>query len=649
MRYMMCCRTSVFCAFLIAILGSCAKELIYIEGEDETSPAIVYNQENQSLKYTQEIAGNLAEYVDSHFLKNRLKTLIIVGPINGTDLQCIREMAGVNIFGDETLGCLDSLDLSQSKFVEGGNAYFIERIADGYSTKEHYIKPNCIGESAFRDCNSLNYIILPKDIDYIEQSAFEGCSHLLSINLPNDLKKIGKRAFAGCAGLCPNFVVPNSFIIPEGIMEIPDSMLLGCTFMSKIVLPSTIRRIGVSAFNGCKSAVIEYDGNSLENFGEYAFAGCKNFSGIKIPTTMKSIPEYSFYGCTAMKDVSIPEGILSIESHAFSSSGISGALSLPQSLTHIGTGAFDATKISELIVNSNISCDAQSMYWNGSDFGNCRNLKKIVVNNPVNIFELRFVHCDSLKQIILPNSLTRIGSNHKELYSSSKYGYNFYNCQSLTEVQLPENLDSIGVATFAYSSISKIVIPNNVVYIGDYVFEYCKSLIEVRMPENLKELGLASFMGCSSLKEIELKGKVQSLGNLTFSGCKQLTNVQLPTTVINMGFGVFYNCESLCEIGLPHRLKSIDYSTFMGCSALHSVELPVSLDSIGNSVFENCVNLVLVTNHSENPQKINSTVFKGVPLASSTLIVPNGTADFYKESEFWHRFGTIKEETILDF
>lgn len=675
---------------LLVLLSSCAKELVYIESNDDSSFEIVFNQEKQSLYYSQESAGKLAEYIESHYLKNRLKTLIISGPINGTDLRCIREMAGANIYGEETMGCLDSLDLSQCSFVEGGNAYFIDRGKDGYSSKEHFMKSDRIAASSFRNCCSLNYIILPEGIESIGQSAFEDCSHLLSINLPKTLKTIEKRAFMNCPLLCPDFVLPEGFRIPDGIIEIPDSMLLGCTIMSKVSLPSSIKHIGVSAFNGCRDAKFEIISNSLEYFGKYAFAGCEQLTEMVIPPTMNSIPMYSFYNCSSLTSIEIPENIKSIESHAFASSGILGRLSLPKSLNHIGNWAFNGTNITELIINSDISCDEQDRYWNGSDFGYCKSLKKVIVNEPVSFFELRFVHCDALSTIMLPRSLKRFGSNHNELYGSSKFGYNFYKCPSLTEIELPNGLDSIGVASLANTELKQISIPNSVAYIGSYAFENCKSLSELTIPKSVNYIDVAAFAGCTSLlslaipnsvsyigtsafrncsnlksivlsnnlktleywtfclckelEEISIPEGMERIGPEAFIGCSKLSKINFPSTVNAIENNAFAHCTSLQNVSLPKSLNLLDYGAFYDCSSLESIELPSALDSIGNNTFLDCSKLMLVKNASNTPQKISINVFKNVPLSFSTLIVPHGTLDLYKNSIVWKDFGAIVEQ-----
>ena len=49
--------------------------------------------------------------------------MFIEGPINGSDIRIIREMAGVDYIEKETDGILEYLDLSNANIVEGGDFY----------------------------------------------------------------------------------------------------------------------------------------------------------------------------------------------------------------------------------------------------------------------------------------------------------------------------------------------------------------------------------------------------------------------------------------------------------------------------------------------------------------------------------------------
>ena len=70
-----------------------------------------------------EKAGTLPDRIGSS-RKYQITNLKIIGEINGTDLEMIREMAGSDAKGYSTRGKLSVLDLSEAKIVEGGASYF---------------------------------------------------------------------------------------------------------------------------------------------------------------------------------------------------------------------------------------------------------------------------------------------------------------------------------------------------------------------------------------------------------------------------------------------------------------------------------------------------------------------------------------------
>ena len=126
-----------------------------------------------TLKLTE--AGTLPNKIGSS-KKNLVTNLKIIGEINGTDLLFIREMAGSDVKGNSTSGNLSVLDLSEAKFVAGGD-YYYKDYEDGC-----YTSNDIIGKYAFRDCKSLTSVIIPSSVTRIGEHAFWGCSSLASVN-----------------------------------------------------------------------------------------------------------------------------------------------------------------------------------------------------------------------------------------------------------------------------------------------------------------------------------------------------------------------------------------------------------------------------------------------------------------------------------
>ena len=165
-----------------------------------------------TLKLTE--AGTLPNKIGSS-KKNLVTNLKIIGEINGTDLRFIREMAGSDVKGNSTSGNLSVLDLSEARFVAGG---------------DYYMTPNGNG------CYTSN--------DIIGECAFWGCSSLTSVNIPSSVTTIGGHAFSGCRSL-------TSVNIPSGVTEIGEYTFSGCRSLTSVNIPSSVTEIGEYAFQGC--------------------------------------------------------------------------------------------------------------------------------------------------------------------------------------------------------------------------------------------------------------------------------------------------------------------------------------------------------------------------------------------------------------
>ena len=151
-----------------------------------------------TLKLTE--AGTLPNKIASS-KKNLVTNLKIIGEINGTDLRFIREMAGSDVEGHSTSGNLSVLDLSEARFVAGGDYYYYYYSYVVYENVYRHTRNDIIGECAFYGCSSLTSINIPSSVTSIGERAFLGCSSLTSVNIPSSVTSIGGSAFSGCSGL----------------------------------------------------------------------------------------------------------------------------------------------------------------------------------------------------------------------------------------------------------------------------------------------------------------------------------------------------------------------------------------------------------------------------------------------------------------
>ena len=204
-------------------------------------------------------AGTLPNKIASSEMY-KITNLKIIGEINGTDWNMIREMAGRDNRGYGTEGKLSVLDLSEAKIVKGGDSY--------YPGDNCYTSNDEIGEKAFTDCSRLTSLTLPVGITSIGYDAFAYCSGLTSLTLPAGITSIGEYAFSGCSGL-------TSLNLPAGITSIDKYAFSGCSRLTSLTLPAGITWIGESAFSYCRGLTSIYVyAEKVPRIGRYAFEGC---------------------------------------------------------------------------------------------------------------------------------------------------------------------------------------------------------------------------------------------------------------------------------------------------------------------------------------------------------------------------------------
>lgn len=117
-------------------------------------------------------AGTLSDKIPASE-KYGITSLKISGPINGTDIILLRDMAGMDMDNNVSEGKLESLDLSDARIVAGGEPYYVSY--SGATDIEYYSKDNEMGNAMFFNCAKLQSIKLPDGASAIGDSCFPSC------------------------------------------------------------------------------------------------------------------------------------------------------------------------------------------------------------------------------------------------------------------------------------------------------------------------------------------------------------------------------------------------------------------------------------------------------------------------------------------
>ena len=235
-----------------------------------------------------------------------------------------------------------------------------------------------------------------------------------------------------------------------------------------------------------------------------------------------------------------------------------------------------------------------------------------------------FYGCIMLEAIILPNSVTSIGS------------YAFSTCGRLTSISIPEGVASIGSYAFYITSLRSIIIPESVTSIEQGAFRYCRILTSVTIPNSITSIEERTFDGCTGLTSVTIPNSVISIGYEAFHNCTGLTSITIPNSVTSIGENAFSSCTGLTSIIIPDSVTSIKSSAFRDCTGLTNVIIGNSVTSIGSYAFYRCTRLTSIT-IGNSVTSIESDAFSGCTGFASIIIGDNLTSfsafSFYNYTE----------------
>jgi hypothetical protein len=489
-----------------------------------------------------------------------------------------------------------------------------------------------IGNSAFNFDSSLTSITIPDSVTSIGNDVFQYCYHLTNVTIGAAVASIGDGAFDGSGSLAainvnagnPTFTSVAGVLFDKGqttLIIYPEGKLGNYT------IPSSVTRVGDSAFNGCYNLYNVTIPTNVLSIGEQAFFNCTSLDPVMIPESVTNIGAGAFAGCSSLLNLVVASGNLfyssadsvltdkSLTTLLAFPGGLNGQYiarlgglmgpglySIPNSIISIGDYAFYDSKLTNVVIPDNVANIGDYAFYYSPGLTNL-----IIPNSVTNIGSNAFFFCFGLNNVTLGSGVISIGDNA------------FYNCASLTNVTMTNSVISIGDDAFSECTyLTNLIIPDSVTSIGDSAFSDCPSLTSITIPNSVTAIGDGAFLGCSlaafnvgagnpayssvagvlfnkSLTTLveypenrigrayKVPSGVIFIGDNAFNGCTILANVTIPDGVATIGDYAFSD-SSVTNVTMPNTITSIgDYAFFN--SPLFSVKIPVGVASIGDDAF----------------------------------------------------------------
>lgn len=426
-----------------------------------------------------------------------------------------------------------------------------------------------IGEAALGQFINIEKIELPDTITEIGKWAFYECEKLKEINLPDSVMVIGDRAFEKCSSL-------DNITLPKNIIEIGERAFKDCLCFnnSDLVLPDTIKKVGMGAFSGTKIKSLttpflgtgpdgaDYDERYSYHIG-YMF-GDEEWTGSY--AAWDSVSKRTYYLPDTLKTVTITK--------------------------QINESAFEnAEKIENIIIKNTV----EATEYPDNFAKNCKSLESFVFENTdkiTRVGKFAFFSCSDLEEFIIPENVTEIDTEA------------FENCE-FSSIEFPQGLKKIGVWSFGNcQNITSIVIPDSVESIGAFAFSWCSNLSDVVLPDIEPQIDWFAFVATEYEDTIEYPEdgypeeayKDFHMGAdgtlLAYSGTD--TKVIVPEGVKQIG-KAFAGKTRITSLVLPEGLEKIDSDAFNGCILLEEIVVPDTVTVISEDAFTGLRNLEKLT------------------------------------------------------
>lgn len=556
-------------------------------------------------------------------------------------------------------GTETSLNIPRSITV-GGTTYPVTAVdwyaftsADGNSTLERVTLPESIKniyEGAFYGLPNLAKVVIPASVESVDPKAFSGYEGFVR-SVPLDVEIVGfgydPRSNVVKESLFENLTDVNSVTLVN-IYAIGDKAFKNCSSLESITIPTTVRSIARSAFDGTTSltkviakwtSASEIVNNGTIFYDQYRTAT------LYVPTGTKAL----YLEAESWKDFS-----KIVDNIDFADDNVE-AICVANWDTDRDGGisseeAAAVTNLNQVFkANTDIKKFQELRYFTGlteigvSDFEGCTSLE--IVELPTNVTKIltkAFYGCSSLQgisggyQFCIPVQVTSIGEEA------------FANCRPASRIQIfgPAVIwERAFAGSLINSSESQVYITSALNSIATDAFDETGALFYINS-SNDTPIGVWLFKDCTFLKNLSVNAPIEANA---FMGCTNLESVFFSDGVTSIGASAFQGCSQLQEVELPWTLQTVSVGAFSECTALSKVTINAQVTSIDKWAFSRSTNLQTIIVKAATPPSLVESAFDNTVYNTATLFVLEESAQAYGATSPWSKFknwGVIDSQGI---
>ena len=552
-----------------------------------------------------------------------------------------------NEYYDSRENCNALIETATNRLIVGTADAFVPNTVTSIGGGAFYGAPN----------NTRTSLEIPSSVVNIERCILRGNTAMTALHIPASVRTISREAFNGVENLATISVDPaNEFydsrdncnaiietatntlirgsiagtipsgveiisgyafyesnvasvVIPEGVKEIGFSSFEYCYQLKSVEIPSTVTRVGGSAFYQSSnigvvkvhiSAPYAISENCFNGWGSY---GVKEDATLYVPYCTKSLYEQTD-GWKSFKNIveMMPDPNAPIE---FADAGVKRICVENWDDNKDGKLSYgEAAAVTDLGLvfksNSTITSFEELAYFTG--------LTEIPGE--------AFYFCTSLQSVVLPENLQSIGLRA------------FMECK-LQSIIIPNNVQTIAQAAFADCGLSTISIPASVTSIGNYVFagnsQLSTIVVDTNNPVYDSRNGCNAIINKSTNELIQgcvstiIPSEIKSISDGAFE-LMNIEHINLPQGLERIGFNAFYGCP-LREIVFPEGLTYIGRYSFNGCDNLTEFHVPQSVQFVDGSAIAGCGGITSISVADGNANYSSAAGSNAITNKDGTVLV----------------------------